>query len=160
MLCTAVRGLHFLILLLCIDVDSLWVSHKLKFLWQHQFTVPFRIIWPTYDFFKIQKTGGKNSMDVCMMAEQFEMVQYIDIVTQNLICVILRENQHQCTIKTLKECKHRPTNQVYNPQTFCPGFDSEWVQGARHGFGGVCRHWWSKNGENPVCAQEEWHWAH
>ena len=29
MLCTAVRGLHFLILLLCIDVDSLSVSHKL-----------------------------------------------------------------------------------------------------------------------------------
>ena len=37
-----------------------------------------------------------------MMAEQFEMLQYIDIATQNLICVILRENQHQCTIKELK----------------------------------------------------------
>ena len=36
------------------------------------------------------------------MAEQFEMLQYIDIATQNLICVILRENQHQCTIKELK----------------------------------------------------------
>ena len=36
------------------------------------------------------------------MAEQFEMLQYIDIATQNLICVILRENQHQCTIKELR----------------------------------------------------------
>ena len=53
-----------------------------------------------------------------MMAEQFEMLQYIDIATQNLICVILRENQHQCTIKELKNvslvlpCKasaHKPS---------------------------------------------------
>jgi hypothetical protein len=33
------------------------------------------------------------------------MVQYIYIVTQNLICVILRENQHQCTCKILKKGK-------------------------------------------------------
>ena len=33
-----------------------------------------------------------------MMAEQFKMVQYIDIVTKNIIRVILRENQYQCTI--------------------------------------------------------------
>jgi flagellar assembly factor FliW len=52
-----------------------------------------------------------------MMAEQFEMVQYIDIVTQNLICVILRENQHQCTIKKLKKCKPRTAMQSIGPQT-------------------------------------------
>ena len=55
MLCTAVRGLHFLIFLLCIVVDSLWVSHEINFLWHYQFTVPFQIIWPTYDFFKISE---------------------------------------------------------------------------------------------------------
>ena len=47
MLRTAVRGLHFLILLLCIDVDSLSVSHKLNFVWQYQCTVAFQIVWPS-----------------------------------------------------------------------------------------------------------------
>ena len=29
----------------------------------------------------------------------------------------------------------------------------------RMGYGSVCCHWWSKNGENPVCAWGEWQWA-
>jgi hypothetical protein len=54
----------------------------------------------------------------CMTAEQFKMVQYFDIVTKNIICVILRENQHQHTLKKLKRvslvllCKalaHKPS---------------------------------------------------
>ena len=52
------------------------------------------------------------------MAEQFEMLQYIDIATENLFRVILRENQQQCTIEKLKNvslvlpCKasaHKPS---------------------------------------------------
>ena len=32
--------------------------------------------------------------------------------------------------------------------------------GVRGCYGSVCCHWWSKNGENPVCTWGEWQWAY
>ena len=108
MLCMAVRGLPFLffscalILIFFLSVteinvfwDNISVMYHFILFDQHMM---FLILFNTPEISK--KLWKEEYWIWCMTSKQFEMVQYIDIISKHFnFCHTQRENQYQCKLK-------------------------------------------------------------